>query len=150
MLQAAGVDRIITMDLHADQIQGFFDVPVDHLYGSTVLIPYIKSLGLRDFAIASPDIGGPREQIPGQNTSIQGLIICHKTRIRANGVADMKVIGDVEGKNIIVVDDMIDTAGTICKAADMLIDNGAASVRAVATPMQFFPVRHTKISRNQN
>ncbi len=133
MLQAAGVDRIITMDLHADQIQGFFDVPVDHLYGSTVLIPYIKSLGLRDFAIASPDIGGAKRANSWAKYFDSGLIICHKTRIRANEVADMKVIGDVEGKNIIVVDDMIDTAGTICKAADMLIDNGAASVRAVAT-----------------
>ena len=133
MLQAAGVDRIITMDLHADQIQGFFDVPVDHLYGSTVLIPYIKSLGLRDFAIASPDIGGAKRANSWAKYFDSGLIICHKTRIRANEVADMKVIGDVEGKNIIVVDDMIDTAGTICKAADMLMDNGGASVRAVAT-----------------
>ena len=116
MLQAAGVDRIITMDLHADQIQGFFDVPVDHLYGSTVLIPYIKSLGLRDFAIASPDIGGAKRANSWAKYFDSGLIICHKTRIRANEVADM-----------------IDTAGTICKAADMLIDNGAASVRAVAT-----------------
>ena len=116
MLQAAGVDRIITMDLHADQIQGFFDVPVDHLYGSTVLIPYIKSLGLRDFAIASPDIGGAKRANSWAKYFDSGLIICHKTRIRANEVADMKV-----------------TAGTICKAADMLMDNGAASVRAVAT-----------------
>ncbi len=108
MLQAAGVDRIITMDLHADQIQGFFDVPVDHLYGSTVLIPYIKSLGLRDFAIASPDIGGAKRANSWAKYFDSGLIICHKTRIRANEVADMKVIGDVEGKNIIVVDDMIE------------------------------------------
>ena len=103
MLQAAGVDRIITMDLHADQIQGFFDVPVDHLYGSPVLIPYIKSLGLRDFAIASPDIGGAKRANSWAKYFDSGLIICHKTRIRANEVADMKVIGDVEGKNIIVV-----------------------------------------------
>ena len=121
------------MDLHADQIQGFFDVPVDHLYGSTVLNPYIKSLGLRDFAIASPDIGGAKRANSWAKYFDSGLIICHKNPYPGNRVADMKVIRDVEGKNIIVVDDMIDTAGTICKAADMLMDNGAASVRAVAT-----------------
>ena len=133
MLSVAGINRLITMDLHADQIQGFFDIPVDHLYGSTILIPYIKSLGLKDFAIASPDIGGAKRANSWAKYFDSGLIICHKTRIRANEVADMKVIGDVEGKNIIIVDDMIDTAGTICKAADMLVEAGAASVRAVAT-----------------
>lgn len=149
MLQAAGVDRIITMDLHADQIQGFFDVPVDHLYGSTVLIPYIKSLGLRDFAIASPDIGGAKRANSWAKYFDSGLIICHKTRIRANEVADMKVIGDVEGKNIIVVDDMIDTAGTIAKRPICLSTmEQPAYVPWPLTP--FFPVKHTKISRNQN
>ena len=133
LLCAAGVDRIMTMDLHADQIQGFFDIPVDHLYGSTVLAPYIRSLKLENLAIASPDIGGSKRANSWAKFFDSGLVICHKTRERPNEVADMKVIGDVEGKNIIVVDDMIDTAGTICKAADMLIDNGAASVRAVAT-----------------
>ena len=133
LLMAAGVDRVMTMDLHADQIQGFFDIPVDHLYGSTILIPYIKSLGLKDFAIASPDIGGAKRANSWAKYFDSGLIICHKTRIRANEVADMKVIGDVEGKNVVIVDDMIDTAGTICKASSILKEKGALSVRAVAT-----------------
>lgn len=133
LLHAAGVDRIMTMDLHADQIQGFFDIPVDHLYGSTVLAPYIRSLKLENLAIASPDIGGSKRANSWAKFFDSGLIICHKTRERPNEIADMKVIGDVEGKNIVIVDDMIDTAGTICKAADMLKNRGAASVRAVAT-----------------
>ncbi len=133
LLHAAGVDRIMTMDLHADQIQGFFDIPVDHLYGSTVLAPYIRSLKLENLAIASPDIGGSKRANSWAKFFDSGLIICHKTRERPNEIADMKVIGDVKGKNIVIVDDMIDTAGTICKAADMLKDKGAASVRAVAT-----------------
>lgn len=133
LLHAAGVDRIMTMDLHADQIQGFFDIPVDHLYGSTVLAPYIRSLKLENLAIASPDIGGSKRANSWAKFFDTGLIICHKTRERPNEIADMKVIGDVEGKNIVIVDDMIDTAGTICKAADMLKNRGAASVRAVAT-----------------
>lgn len=133
LLKAAGVDRVITMDLHADQIQGFFDIPVDHLYGSTVLIPYIKSLNLKNLAIASPDIGGAKRANSWSKYFDSGLIICHKTRERPNVVSEMNVIGDVEGKNVILVDDMIDTAGTICKAAGILKERGAASVRAVAT-----------------
>lgn len=133
LLHAAGVDRIITMDLHADQIQGFFDIPVDHLYGSSVLAPYIRSLKLENLAIASPDIGGSKRANSWAKFFDSGLIICHKTRERPNEVADMKVIGDVEGKNIVIVDDMIDTAGTICKAAGILKEKGAKSVRAVAT-----------------
>ena len=133
LLHAAGVDRIMTMDLHADQIQGFFDIPVDHLYGSSVLAPYIRSLKLEDLAIASPDIGGSKRANSWAKFFDSGLIICHKTRERPNEVADMKVIGDVKGKNIVIVDDMIDTAGTICKAAGILKDKGAKSVRAVAT-----------------
>ncbi len=133
LLHAAGVDRIMTMDLHADQIQGFFDIPVDHLYGSTVLVPYIRSLQLDNLAIASPDIGGSKRANSWAKFFDSGLIICHKTRERPNEIADMKVIGDVEGKNIVIVDDMIDTAGTICKAADILKEKGALSVRAVAT-----------------
>ena len=130
LLCAAGVDRIMTMDLHADQIQGFFDIPVDHLYGSTVLAPYIRSLKLENLAIASPDIGGSKR---ANSWAKSGLVICHKTRERPNEVADMKVIGDVEGKNVVIVDDMIDTAGTICKASSILKEKGALSVRAVAT-----------------
>ena len=133
MLRAAGVDRIMTMDLHADQIQGFFDIPVDHLYGSTVLAPYIRSLKLDNLAIASPDIGGSKRANSWAKFFNSGLVICHKTRERPNEVAEMKAIGNVEGKNVVIVDDMIDTAGTICKAADMLSKMGAKSVRAVAT-----------------
>ena len=133
LLCAAGVDRIMTMDLHADQIQGFFDIPVDHLYGSTVLAPYIRSLKLENLAIASPDIGGSKRANSWAKFFDSGLVICHKTRERPNEVADMKVIGDVEGKNVVIVDDMIDTAGTICKASSILKEKGASSVRAVAT-----------------
>lgn len=133
LLRAAGVDRIMTMDLHADQIQGFFDIPVDHLYGSTVLAPYIRSLKLENLAIASPDIGGSKRANSWAKFFDSGLVICHKTRERPNEVADMKVIGDVKGKNVVIVDDMIDTAGTICKAAGILKSKGALSVRAVAT-----------------
>ena len=133
LLCAAGVDRIMTMDLHADQIQGFFDIPVDHLYGSTVLAPYIRSLKLENLAIASPDIGGSKRANSWAKFFDSGLVICHKTRERPNEVADMKVIGDVEGKNVVIVDDMIDTAGTICKASSILKEKGALSVRAVAT-----------------
>lgn len=133
LLCAAGVDRIMTMDLHADQIQGFFDIPVDHLYGSTILAPYIRSLKLENLAIASPDIGGSKRANSWAKFFDSGLVICHKTRERPNEVADMKVIGDVKGKNVVIVDDMIDTAGTICKAAGILKSKGALSVRAVAT-----------------
>ncbi|MDR1755647.1 MAG: ribose-phosphate pyrophosphokinase [Culturomica sp.] len=133
MLVAAGVDRIMTMDLHADQIQGFFDIPVDHLYGSAVLAPYIQSLKLENLAIASPDIGGSKRANSWAKHFNSNLIICHKTRVRPNEVAEMKAIGEVEGKNVVIVDDMIDTAGTICKAADTLKQMGALTVRAVAT-----------------
>ena len=133
MLRAAGADRIITMDLHADQIQGFFDIPVDHLYGSSVLIPYLKSLNLDNLAIASPDMGGAKRAHTYSKYLHASLVICHKSREKANEVASMTAIGDVEGKNIVIVDDMIDTAGTMCKAADMLKEMGAKSVRAIAT-----------------
>ena len=133
LITAAGADRVLTMDLHAEQIQGFFDIPVDHLYGSTVLAPYIRSLKLENLAIASPDIGGSKRANSWAKFFDSGLVICHKTRERPNEVADMKVIGDVEGKNVVIVDDMIDTAGTICKASSILKEKGALSVRAVAT-----------------
>ena len=133
LLHAAGVDRIMTMDLHADQIQGFFDIPVDHLYGSTVLAPYIHSLQLDNLAIASPDIGGSKRANSWAKFFDSGLIICHKTRNKPNEVAEMKVIGDVEGKNVVIIDDMIDTAGTVCVAADVLLQNGASEVHVCAT-----------------
>jgi ribose-phosphate pyrophosphokinase len=138
LLTAAGADRVMTCDLHADQIQGFFDIPVDHVYASKVFIPYIQKMKIKDLSIAAPDMGGAKRAntyakalTTKQNEC--GVIICHKTRARANVVAEIRAIGDVEGRNIIIVDDMIDTAGTLCKAADVLKEKGALSVRACAT-----------------
>lgn len=133
LLTAAGVDRVMTMDLHADQIQGFFDVPVDHLYASSIFVPYIKSLNLDNIAIAAPDMGGAKRANAYSRFLDASLIICHKTREKANQITEMTAIGDVEGKNVIVMDDMIDTAGTLTKAADMMMAKGALSVRACAT-----------------
>ena len=133
LLQAAGVDRVITMDLHADQIQGFFDVPVDHLYASTVFIPYIQSLILKDLVIATPDVGGAKRANSYAKYLNVPLVLCHKQRAKANVVATMTVIGDVKDKNVILIDDMVDTAGTITKAADLMIQEGAKSVRALAS-----------------
>jgi ribose-phosphate pyrophosphokinase len=133
LLIAAGVDRIVTMDLHADQIQAFFDVPVDHLYASYLFVPYIKSLKLDDVAIAAPDMGGTKRANAYSRFLNTDMIICYKTRKQANVVEDIKVIGMVEGKNVIIVDDMVDTAGTICLAADMITSEGAKSVRVCAT-----------------
>lgn len=133
LLQAAGVDRIMTMDLHAPQIQGFIDVPVDHLYASSMIVPYIKELNLENLLIASPDMGGSKRANVYAKFLKAEMAICHKSRLRPNVVGEMRVIGDVEGKNIVIVDDMIDTAGTIVKAAEMLKEKGAKTVRAVAT-----------------
>ncbi len=133
LLTSAGVSRIITMDLHADQIQGFFDVPVDHLYASSLFIPYIKMLGLDDLVIASPDAGGSKRANAYAKFLNKDLVICHKTRKVANQIEKMTVIGDVNGKNVIMIDDMIDTAGTICTAAKMLKEKGAKCIRVIAT-----------------
>ncbi|MBR1405555.1 MAG: ribose-phosphate pyrophosphokinase [Bacteroidales bacterium] len=133
LLRAAGADRVMTCDLHADQIQGFFDFPVDHIYASKVFIPYIKSLGLDNLSIAAPDMGGAKRANAYAKELACPVIICHKSRERANVVANITAIGEVEGKNIVIVDDMIDTAGTLTKAADVLMEKGAASVRACAT-----------------
>ncbi len=133
LLSAAGVDRVITMDLHADQIQGFFNVPVDHLYASSVFIPYIQSLNLKDMVLATPDVGGAKRANNYSKFFNVPLVLCHKTRAKANVVANMTVIGDVKDKDVILVDDMVDTAGTITKAADLMIEQGARSVRALAT-----------------
>lgn len=133
LLSAAGVNRVITMDLHADQIQGFFDVPVDHLYASGVILPYLQSLHLEDLVIASPDVGGSKRANTYAKYLGCPLVLCNKMRARANVVASMQIIGDVKGKNVIIVDDMVDTAGTITKAADLMIATGAKSVRACAS-----------------
>lgn len=133
LLSAAGVDRIITMDLHADQIQGFFDVPVDHLYASTIYVPYIRNLNLENLVIASPDVGGSKRAHTYAKHLDVPLVLCHKTREKANVVSNMSIIGDVKDKNVLIVDDMADTANTLCKAADLMMDNGALSVRAMVT-----------------
>ena len=133
LLVAAGVDRVITMDLHADQIQGFFNVPVDHLYASTVFLPYIKQLNLPDLVIATPDVGGAKRANSYAKYLNVPLVLCHKQRAKANVVATMTVIGDVKDKNVILIDDMVDTAGTITKAADLMLANGAKSVRALCS-----------------
>ncbi|MDE6171142.1 MAG: ribose-phosphate pyrophosphokinase, partial [Duncaniella sp.] len=133
LLTTAGVDRVITMDLHADQIQGFFDIPVDHLYASSVFIPYIQTLGLKDLVIASPDVGGAKRANSYAKYLNVPLVLCHKQRAKANVVANMTVIGDVKDKDVILIDDMVDTAGTITKAADLMTQSGARSVRALCS-----------------
>ncbi len=133
LLSAAGVNRVITMDLHADQIQGFFNVPVDHLYASSVFIPYIESLKLDNMVIATPDVGGAKRANSYAKYLDVPLVLCHKQRAKANVVESMTVIGDVKDKNVILIDDMVDTAGTITKAADLMMANGAKSVRALAS-----------------
>ncbi len=133
LLRAAGADRVMTCDLHAGQIQGFFDIPVDHVYASKVFIPYIRDRHFKDLAIAAPDMGGAKRANVYARELMCPVIICHKTRERANVVGSITAIGDIEGKDIIIVDDMIDTAGTLCKAAEVLMNRGAASVRACAT-----------------
>jgi ribose-phosphate pyrophosphokinase len=133
LLHAAGCDRVMTADLHADQIQGFFDVPVDHIYASSIFIPYLRDLNIDNLSIASPDMGGAKRANAYARILGTPMIICHKSREKPNVVGSMTAIGDVEGRNIVIVDDMVDTAGTITKCADMLIEKGALSVRAICS-----------------
>jgi len=133
MLMTAGVDRVITMDLHADQIQGFFNIPVDHLYASSIFVPHIKHMNLENLVIASPDVGGTKRANTYAKFLETPMVICHKTRAKANVIESMRIIGNVKDKNVIIVDDMIDTAGTMTKAADMMMEAGARSVRAFTT-----------------
>jgi ribose-phosphate pyrophosphokinase len=133
LLQAAGVDRVMTMDLHADQIQGFFDIPVDHLYASSLFVPYIQSLNLQNLIIAAPDMGGTKRANAYSRFLKTEMVICYKLRKKANYVDEIRVIGEIQGKDVVIVDDMVDTAGTVCLAADMMLKEGAKSVRVVAT-----------------
>lgn len=133
MLEAAGATRIITMDLHADQIQGFFEKPVDHLFASTVFLPYLRSLNLDNLTIASPDMGGSKRAYAYSKALESDVVICYKQRAKANIISHMELIGDVTGKNVVLVDDMVDTAGTLTKAADLMMERGALSVRAICT-----------------
>ncbi|OIQ23279.1 ribose-phosphate pyrophosphokinase [Lacinutrix sp. MedPE-SW] len=133
MLETAGATRIITMDLHADQIQGFFEKPVDHLFASTVFLPYLKELNLENLTIASPDMGGSKRAYAYSKAMESDVVICYKQRAKANVISHMELIGDVTGKNVVLVDDMVDTAGTLTKAADLMMERGALSVRAICT-----------------
>ena len=133
LLSASGVNRIMTIDLHADQIQGFFEVPVDHLYASELFVEDIQSLNLDNLIIASPDMGGSKRANAYAKLLNSGVVICYKERAKANEIGDMKVLGDVDGKDVVIIDDMVDTAGTLTKAADLMIKNGATSVRAYCT-----------------
>lgn len=133
MLETAGATRIITMDLHADQIQGFFEKPVDHLFASTIFLPYLRSLKLDNLTIASPDMGGSKRAYAYSKFLESDVVICYKQREKANVISHMELIGDVQGKNVVLVDDMVDTAGTLTKAADLMMERGALSVRAVCT-----------------
>lgn len=133
LIVASGADRVMTMDLHAGQIQGFFDIPVDHLNATAIFMPYLETLGIEDLLFASPDVGSTkRTRLYAQHFNTD-FVICDKHRKKANEIAEMNLIGDVEGKNVILVDDLIDTAGTICLAAEKIMEKGAKSVRAICT-----------------
>jgi ribose-phosphate pyrophosphokinase len=133
MLETAGATRIITMDLHADQIQGFFEKPVDHLFASTIFLPHLKQLNLPNLCIASPDMGGSKRAYTYSKALESDVVICYKQREKANVISHMELIGEVQGKNVVLVDDMVDTAGTLTKAADLMVERGALSVRAITT-----------------
>ena len=149
LLMAAGVDRIMTMDLHADQIQGFFEVPVDHLYASTLFVPYVQGLNLDNLIIASPDMGGTKRANTYAKFLNSQVVVCYKHREKANEISKMMIIGDVKGKNVILVDDMVDTAGTLTKAADLMIENGAKSVRAICTHGLFSSNAYERINNSK-
>jgi ribose-phosphate pyrophosphokinase len=148
LLIAAGATRIMTMDLHADQIQGFFEIPVDHLYASTIFLPYLEELNLENLTIASPDMGGSKRAHSYAKKMNADVVICYKQRKKANVIDKMEVIGDVVGKNIVLVDDMIDTGGTIVKAAEMMLEKGAKSVRAMITHPILSGNAHEKIQNS--
>lgn len=149
MLEVAGATRIITMDLHADQIQGFFEKPVDHLYASTLFLPYLKSLDLPDLTIASPDMGGSKRAYAYSRALNSEVVVCYKQRAKANTISYMELIGDVNGKNVVLVDDMVDTAGTLTKAADLMVERGAVSVRAITTHALLSGDAYEKIEKSK-
>ncbi|MGA0211618.1 MAG: ribose-phosphate pyrophosphokinase [Flavobacteriaceae bacterium] len=149
LLEAAGATRIITMDLHADQIQGFFEKPVDHLFASTLFLPYIESLHLDNLTIASPDMGGSKRAYAYSKFLNCDVVICYKQREKANVISHMELIGDVTGKNVILVDDMVDTAGTLTKAADLMKERGALSVRAICTHALLSGNAYEKVEHSQ-
>ncbi|MEH6682377.1 MAG: ribose-phosphate pyrophosphokinase [Sediminicola sp.] len=149
MLEAAGATRIITMDLHADQIQGFFEKPVDHLFASTLFLPYLKGLNLDNLTIASPDMGGSKRAYAYSKALECDVVICYKQREKANVISIMELIGDVQGKNVVLVDDMVDTAGTLTKAADLMMERGAISVRAITTHALLSGNAYEKIEKSK-
>ena len=148
LLTAVGVDRLMTIDLHAGQIQGFFDLPVDHLEGTSIFVPYIKSLNLKNPLVASPDMGGAARARNFAKFMNVDMILCDKHRKRANEIASMQVIGDVEGMDVVLVDDLIDTGGTLCKAGEIILDKGARSVRAICTHAIMSGKAHENISNS--
>ncbi|MBK5212658.1 MAG: ribose-phosphate pyrophosphokinase [Flavobacteriaceae bacterium] len=149
MLETAGATRIITMDLHADQIQGFFEKPVDHLFASTIFLPYLRSLNLDNLTIASPDMGGSKRAYAYSKFLNSDVVICYKQREKANIISHMELIGDVQGKNVVLVDDMVDTAGTLTTAADLMMERGALSVRAVCTHPLLSGNAYERIEKSQ-
>ena len=149
MLETAGATRIITMDLHADQIQGFFEKPVDHLFASTLFLPYLEKLNLDNLCIASPDMGGSKRAYAYSKALESHVVICYKQRAKANVISHMELIGDVTGKNVVLVDDLVDTAGTLTKAADLMIERGAKSVRAITTHGLLSGDAHEKIENSK-
>jgi ribose-phosphate pyrophosphokinase len=148
LLTAAGVQRIITIDLHADQIQGFFDVPVDHVFASTIFVPYLKNMKLDNLIMASPDTGGTRRAAAYAKFLNTGFVICYKQRSKPNQIGNMELVGDVEGKDVVLIDDIIDTAGSITKAGNLIMERGANSVRAFCTHPVFSGEAYERIEKS--
>ena len=149
MIESAGATRVMTMDLHADQIQGFFQIPVDHLYASTIFMPYIENLKLDNLCIASPDMGGSKRAYAYAKALNSDVVVCYKQRKKANIISHMELIGDVIGKNVVLIDDMVDTAGTLAKAGDLITERGAKSVRAVCTHALLSANAYEKIEKSK-